>query len=108
MNLEVALDGLVLAQLLVEAFLHLDEGIIGDAPLHPLVDEVTGLVVGGQHPNGAPLQHGVEIPQHGFGELRAVKSQGAALLFFLDGGLFLWLGAPDRCQRTKHPDHDNP
>ncbi len=86
-QLEMALEALLLAQLLVEPLLHLDEGVVGDAPLHPLVDEIAGLVVGGEHPDGAPCQHGIEIAKQGLGQLVAAEGQGGRLgLGFLCGG----------------------
>ena len=71
----MALEVLLLAQLLVEPLLQQHEGVIGDAPLYPLVDEVTCLVVGGEHPDGAPCQHGIEIAKLGLGQLVAVERQ---------------------------------
>ena len=47
------------------------------APLHALGDEKSCLVVGGEHPDGALLQHDVEISQPGFGKLVVFKAQGA-------------------------------
>lgn len=86
-QLEMALEALLLAQLLVEPLLHLDEGIVGDASLHPLVDEIAGLVVGGEHPDGAPCQHGIEIAKQGLGQLVAAEGQGGRLgVGFLCGG----------------------
>ncbi|MNV63785.1 hypothetical protein D3C71_1563930 [compost metagenome] len=102
----MALDGLVLAQLLVEPFFNLHEGVVGDPPLHPLVDEVAGLVVGGQHPDGAPLHHGVEIPQHGLGEFLAGEAEGAALLCF--GCRLVRFGTPGQWQGAQYPKKENP
>ena len=47
--------------LLVEMVFELLEGVVGDAPLRGLVDEVIGLVVDEQDPDGPAFPHGVEV-----------------------------------------------